>query len=182
MRIITGSARGRRLKTPEGIDIRPTSDKVKEAIFSIIQFDLQGAVVSDLFSGTGQLGLEALSRGAKYCRFVDKSTVSADLTKENIVSAGFLDSSAVSVTDSVDFIRDVRMTFDVILIDPPYEKGLIEKVMPFAAMKLSHRGVIVCEHEITLNLPESYGKAVKQKSYKYGKVGVTVYRTEGDAE
>lgn len=176
MRIITGSARGRRLKTLEGTDVRPTSDKVKEAIFSVIQFDLESAVVLDLFSGTGQLGLEALSRGAKYCRFVDKSSASAAVTKENISAAGFLDSSAVSVMDSIDFIRGVRMTFDIAFLDPPYGKGLIEKALPYVAAKLSYRGIAVCEHEAGLVLPDSFGKLEKHRTYKYGKVEVTVYR------
>ena len=89
MRVITGTARGRKLRTLEGNDVRPTTDMVKEAIFSIIQFDIEGSEVIDLFSGSGQLGIEALSRGAKHCRFIDKSRDSLDVTRENVYAAGF---------------------------------------------------------------------------------------------
>ncbi|MGN0667237.1 MAG: 16S rRNA (guanine(966)-N(2))-methyltransferase RsmD [Huintestinicola sp.] len=178
MRVIAGSAKGKRLKTPEGTDVvRPTGDRVKEAIFSIIHFDLEGASVLDLFSGSGQLGIEALSRGAKYCRFVDKSSASVEVTKENLAAAGFIRDSAVTAADSIDFIRDARMTFDIALLDPPYNNGLIEKAMPYVAQKLSDKGIAVCEHESGLVLPESYGRLVKSKTYRYGKVEVTVYRT-----
>ncbi len=176
MRVITGSARGRKLKTLEGEDVRPTTDMVKEAIFSIIQFDIEGTTVLDLFSGSGQLGIEALSRGAKYCRFVDKSAVSAACTKENLSACGFIRDSAVTVADSIDFVREVRMTFDIALLDPPYRSGLIEKAMPYLEGKMSDRGIVVCEHEKGLVLPESYGKLCKTKTYRYGKIEVTVYK------
>lgn len=176
MRVITGTARGRKLKTLEGEDVRPTTDMVKEAIFSIIQFDIEGSVVLDLFSGSGQLGIEALSRGAKYCRFVDKSPASVACTKDNITACGFVRDSAVTTADSIDFIREVRMTFDIALLDPPYRNGLIEKALPLLAGKMSYRGIVVCEHEKGLVLPESCGKLVKSKTYRYGKIEVTVYR------
>lgn len=117
MRVITGLARGRKLVTLEGEDVRPTTDMVKEAIFSVIQFDIEGSVVLDLFSGSGQLGIEALSRGAKYCRFVDKSQASAEITRQNVTACGFVRDSAVSVMDSIDFVRGVRMTFDIAFLD-----------------------------------------------------------------
>ncbi|MBQ7784434.1 MAG: 16S rRNA (guanine(966)-N(2))-methyltransferase RsmD, partial [Oscillospiraceae bacterium] len=174
MRVITGSARGRKLRTLEGADVRPTTDMVKEAIFSIIQFDIEGTTVLDLFSGSGQLGIEALSRGAKYCRFVDKSAASVECTRENLGACGFIRDSAVTTADSIDFARDVRMTFDIAFLDPPYNMGLIEKAMPFLAEKMSDRGIVVCEHEKGLVLPESYGRLVKSKTYRYGKIEVTV--------
>lgn len=176
MRVITGIARGRKLKTLEGADVRPTTDMVKEAIFSIIQFDIEGSMVLDLFCGSGQLGIEALSRGAKHCRFVDKSQASAACTKENLAACGFLDISSVSNTDSLYFIREARMTFDIALLDPPYNSGIIEEIMPLLAQKMSDRGIVVCEHEKGLVLPESYGKLVKKKTYRYGKIELTVYR------
>ncbi len=176
MRIITGSAKGRKLKTLEGEDVRPTTDMVKEAVFSIIQFDLEGACVLDLFSGSGQLGAEALSRGAKYCRFVDISPAAAAVTKENIAACGFGDCSGVTIYDSIDFVREARMTFDIALLDPPYRKGLIEKAMPLLAPKMSDRGIAVCEHERELVLPESFGRLIKSKTYRYGRIALTVYR------
>lgn len=176
MRVITGSARGRKLAALEGNDVRPTTDMVKEAIFSIIQFDIEGAVVLDLFSGSGQLGIEALSRGAKYCRFVDKSQASAQVTRQNIETCGFVKDSAVTLADSIDFAREVRMTFDIAFLDPPYGNGLIEKAIPYLADKMSDRGIIVCEHEKGLVLPESCGRLNKTKTYRYGKIEITVYR------
>lgn len=176
MRVITGSARGRKLKTLEGEDVRPTTDMVKEAIFSIIQFDIEGTTVLDLFSGSGQLGIEALSRGAKYCRFVDSSPASVQCTKENIAACGFTKDSAVTTADSVDFLRNARLTFDIALLDPPYRKGILEKALPLLEPKMSDRGIVVCEHERGLVLPDSFGKLMKTKTYRYGSIEVTVYK------
>ena len=180
MRVITGSARGRKLSTLEGEDVRPTTDMVKEAMFSVIQFDIEGSTVLDLFCGSGQLGIEALSRGAKYCRFVDISNASAQCARENITACGFREKSAVTVMDSIDFIRQVRMTFDIALLDPPYRKGLIEKAMPYAAEKMSDRGIVLCEHERGLVLPDSYGRLTKTNTYRYGKIEVTAYRVPAE--
>ncbi len=176
MRVITGSARGRRLKAPEGMDVRPTADKVKEAVFSAVQFDVEGSAVLDLFSGSGQLGIEALSRGAKSCVFVDSSRTSIEITKENISAAGFKDSSTVVNSDSVSYLRMCRSNFDLAFIDPPYRKGLIEQVMPLLCSHMSERGVIVCEHEKDLELPGNFGGSSKYRTYRYGKTEVTVYK------
>ena len=176
MRIITGTARGRKLRAPEGTDVRPTSDMVKEAMFSVIQFDIPASKVLDLFSGSGQLGIEALSRGAASCTFVDSSRASLEITKENIAAAGFESSSDTVLSDSAVFIENSRGIHDIVFLDPPYKKGLIEKVLPAVSERLSERGVIVCEHERGLVLPESCGTAVKKKTYRYGKIEVTVYR------
>lgn len=179
MRVITGSARGRRLKAPEGMDVRPTSDKVKEAVFSIIQFDIAGSAVLDLFCGSGQLGIEALSRGAKSCVFTDSSRSSVEAAKENIRLAGFKNEATVINSDSFDYLRMCRQTFDIAFLDPPYGKGLIEKAMPMLCGKMSPRGIAVCEHEKGLELPGSFGNMRKHKTYRYGKIEVTIYRTEG---
>lgn len=177
MRVITGSARGRRLVAPEGMDVRPTSDKVKEAIFSAVQFDIPGSTALDLFSGSGQLGIEALSRGAKSCVFVDSSRASLDVTKENISAAGFRDSAVVISSDSADYLRMCRQTFDIAFLDPPYGKGIIDKIMPLLCGHMSERGIAVCEHERGLVLPDSFGSLRKHKTYRYGKIEVTIYRT-----
>ncbi len=177
MRVITGSARGRRLKTLDGLEVRPTADKVKEAVFSIIQFDIEGSAVLDLFSGSGQLGIEALSRGVKSCVFVDSSRAALDITRENISAAGFRDSSETINSDGINYLRMCRKEFDITLLDPPYRKGLIEQALPLLEGHMSARGVIVCEHEKGLVLPESAGTMIKHKVYRYGKTEVTVYRT-----
>lgn len=157
--------------------MRPTADKVKEAVFSIVQFDIEGSAVLDLFSGSGQLGIEALSRGARSCIFVDSSRVSSDITKENISAAGFKDSSSVVTADSISYLRMCRNTFDLAFLDPPYGKGLIEQALPLLCGHMSERGIIVCEHENGLELPETAGGLTRSRTYKYGRTEVTVYRS-----
>ncbi len=175
MRVITGSARGRRLTALEGNDVRPTTDKVKEAIFSIVQFDISGSEILDLFSGSGQLGIEALSRGAKHCTFVDEARASVKVTTENVKSCGFSEQSDILNTDAMGYLRTCRKAFDVAFLDPPYNKGILEKALPLLAEKMSDRGIIVCEHESGLVLDDAYGKLMKRKTYKYGKIEVTVF-------
>lgn len=182
MRVITGSARGRKLKAPEGNDVRPTSDQVKEAIFSIIQFDVPGAAVLDLFAGSGQLGIEALSRGAAHCVFVDKAQSSIALVRENVMACSFLKASRILCTDSAEYLRTAKKGFDIALLDPPYNNGLIEKVMPLLEGKINAGGIAVCEHEQELELPESFGALIKHKRYKYGKIALTVYKKPADEE
>ena len=182
MRVITGTARGRKLAALEGDSVRPTSDMVKEAIFSIIQFDIEGAMVLDLFSGTGQLGIEAVSRGAKECRFVDQSAESLKCTRENIAACGFGGKCTVTQANAIDFLRQVRLTFDIALLDPPYNKGLIPEALPLLEVHMSDRGIIVCEHEKELILPETVGRMTRTKVYRYGKIGVTVYRKSIEEE
>lgn len=178
MRVITGSARGKRLKTLDGLDVRPTSEKVKEAIFSIIQFDLPEASVLDLFAGSGQLGIEALSRGAKSCIFVDKSRNSIGVIRENIESCGFSSLSRVVNMDSVEFLRGCPQV-DIAILDPPYEKGLILDALPLLESKIAKNGWVICEHEGGLELPERVGRLVKHREYSYGKtVALTTYVTE----
>ena len=133
MRVITGTARGRKLKTPEGMDIRPTTDNVKESIFNIIQFDIEGRRVLDLFAGTGQLGIECLSRGAKEAVFVDSSREAVKIIKDNLKTCGF--SAPVMQMDSQSFLRSCGQ-FDLILIDPPYDSGLYEGVLETCAGRL----------------------------------------------
>jgi 16S rRNA (guanine(966)-N(2))-methyltransferase RsmD len=109
MRVIAGSARGRRLKTLEGMDVRPTTDKVKEAIFSAIQFDLPDAAVLDLFAGSGQMGIEALSRGAASVVFVDRSARSLQVTRENLESVQFAEQAQLHQTEAQSFLQSTAM-------------------------------------------------------------------------
>ena len=113
MRVIAGSARGRRLKTLEGMDVRPTTDKVKEAIFSAIQFDLPDAAVLDLFAGSGQMGIEALSRGAASVVFVDRSARSLQVTRENLESVQFAEQAQLHQTEAQSFLQSTAMQFDI---------------------------------------------------------------------
>lgn len=175
MRVITGTARGKKLKTLEGMDVRPTSDMVKEAVFSIIQFDVPGSSVLDLFAGSGQLGIEALSRGASHCVFVDKSGESIGVVKENLDHCGFASVSRVLNMDSIEYLKVAKSGLDIALLDPPYKNGLIEKALPELDKKMNVGGIVVCEHEKELVLDDSYGRLKVRKRYRYGKIALTVY-------
>ena len=162
--------------TLEGEDVRPTTEKVKEAVFSSIQFELEGRRVLDLFAGSGQLGIEALSRGAVKCVFVDSSRDAVRVIEQNVAHTGFEEESTVLCADSTRFIRNTRETFDVVFIDPPYRHGTAAAVLPDAAARLSPGGVIVCETEEEASLPDSVGPFVKDRDRRYGRTRVAIYR------
>lgn len=182
MRVITGTARGRKLKAPEGLDVRPTTDGVKEAIFSAIQFEIEGRTVLDLFAGSGQLGIEAISRGAKKAVFVDSSQQSIKFIKDNIEHVGFESQSEVVNMPNTAFLRTTSETFDIALLDPPYSRKLIQKSLPALTSIMSDEGVIVCEHEIECRLPEEINGFVNIKTKKHGKTGITIYRKVNNDE
>ena len=183
MRVITGIARGRKLIEPEGMDIRPTTDNVKESIFNIIQFDIEGRKVLDLFAGTGQLGIEALSRGAESCVFVDQSKAAVKLVKDNLKKTQ-LENARVVQGDSISFLAG-REKFDLVFIDPPYAM----ECSADAAERLADAGILANgaivvlesgEEEIDL---ESLARFEVIKSTHYVKksfVNILLYR--GDAE
>lgn len=176
MRVITGVARGRRIKTLEGYEVRPTTEKVKEAVFSSIQFEIEAANVLDLFCGCGQMGIEALSRGAKFCVFVDNAKSSVEIVKENLKETDLFQSSRVVNMNAEDFVKTTKDKFDVVFMDPPYLKELIQKVLPELVEKMNEGGVILCEHDFKDALPEEIGNFRIKKTYKYGRVSVTAYR------
>ncbi len=149
MRIITGSARGVKLETLEGETTRPTAERFKEALFSMIQFDVEGRDVLDLFGGSGQLGLEALSRGAASATFIDSSREAADVIIANARSCKLFDKCRISAMDSLAYLRSAsgKQDFDIIFLDPPYAAGLIPDCLRLIANGdiLSEGGVIACE-------------------------------------
>lgn len=178
MRVITGTAKGMRLVAPPGDDVRPTYDRVKEAIFSIIQFDIEGRRVLDLFAGSGQLGIEALSRGAQTATFVDSSRESIAAIKENLDKTRLSKSAVVLQTDAVSFIKSYRgAEYDVVLLDPPYYEELLGEVLSAAAQHTSQGGVIVCESaNKAFEFPEEVGEFVLCVNRKYSNTVVGVYR------
>ena len=184
MRVISGTARGRRLKELPGMDTRPTTDKVKESLFNIIQFDIEGRTVLDLFGGTGQLGIEALSRGAQCCTFVDMSRQAAAVIRENVETVGFADRATVQQGDAMAFLSGCRGKFDLIFLDPPYQTQLLENCIQAVAKFdiLSEHGIMVCESALEKPLPELDSPYEKGKEYRYGKIKLTVYRRQGSAE
>ena len=182
MRVIAGTARGRRLKELQGMDTRPTTDKVKESIFNIIQFDLEGRKVLDLFGGTGQLGIEALSRGSIHCTFVEKRRDAVNLLKENLNTVGFMDRARVVPGDALAFLSSCREQFDVILLDPPYQTDLMDKAVEsiLAFDILAEHGIMVCETAAERELPPiPEEKFDPGRTYRYGKIKLSIFRRKG---
>lgn len=176
MRVITGSARGRALKTLDGLHTRPTAGKVKEAMFSILHFDLEGRRVLDLFAGSGQLGIEALSRGARECVFVDNDRAAVAIVRDNVKKCGFEAQSQVIQGDYAGYLKRGEK-FDIILVDPPYADKLWKRTLEIAARfdTLNFGGIIVVESEADDALPERVGTLVRGRVYGYGRTKLTVY-------
>ena len=171
MRVIAGEARGRRLEALPGTDVtRPTLDQVKEAMFSIVQFDLPGARVLDLFAGSGQLGIEALSRGAARCVFLDQNREAAAVVMRNCKACGLFDRSRVSVGDAARWLSACHEQFDLVLLDPPFRQGMLEEVLPAVEKVVAPGGIVLCESEAKLVLPAQVGSLVLRKQYRYGRV------------
>ena len=180
MRVITGSARGRKLIAPEGLDTRPTTDKVKEAICSSLQFDFPGAVVLDLFAGSGQMAIEALSRGASRAVLVDADRKAIACIRENIKACKFTEQATILQTDALSYLSRCTEKFDIALLDPPYRNEILPQILPILAEKMQKNGIIVCEHEPECKLPQTISHFDLQKQKKYGKITVSVYRSPAE--
>lgn len=183
MRVITGTARGRRLATLPGTDtVRPTSEKVKEAIFSAIQFDIEGRRVLDLFAGSGQLGIEALSRGAESAVFTDISPASLEVVNKNLAATGLQSKAEVVKSDYSSFLARSKKTFDIAFLDPPYKSGVLLDALGKVAALMSDYGTVFCEHPSESRLPEYVCGFKVSRVYKYGSVSVTMYKKEVSAD
>ena len=180
MRVITGTARGTVLKTPDGMKTRPTADRVKEGLFSIIQFEVQGRRVLDLFAGTGQLGIEALSRGAESVVFVDRLPQAAALVRENLRRTGFTEKASVIRSDYESFLRSRPGIFDLILLDPPYAENFLENALKIISEIdiLADSGIIVCEKTADSVLSGCFRNLKMQKEYRYGHTSLVLFRKE----
>ena len=178
MRVITGKARGVNLKTPEGLQTRPTTDRVKEALFSVIQFDIPGANVLDLFGGTGQLGIEALSRGAKRAVFVDESDKACRLIRENLRRTRMEQEGTVVRGDYLAYLGRCAEKFDIIFLDPPYAEVFLENALKRITEIdiLQSGGIIVTERPVEKDLPFEFEGYARSKDYKYGNTLLTLYR------
>ena len=174
MRVISGTARGRKLDSPAGDSVRPTTDNVKESMFNIIQFDIPGRRVLDLFAGSGQLGIECISRGAREAVFVDSDRESVKLIKNNLKRCGF--SAQVITGDAIDYLKACGK-FDLIFADPPYDSGLYGKVLNTVELFdiLSDGGIIICESKKETLFPEMNRPYMLKKVYNYGKIKLTVF-------
>ena len=177
MRVITGSARGAKLRTLDGLATRPTSDRVKEAIFNIIQFDIEGRRVLDLFGGSGQLAIEALSRGAAYAVLVDQNPQAVSVIKENLKKTKLDQKASVFQSDYLRFLSATRERFDIIFLDPPYAENFIENALRKISEIdiLTEGGIIVCERSRERSLPATVGDLICSKDYCYGKTAVNLY-------
>ena len=182
MRVITGTAKGKRLKTPEGLQTRPTSERVKEAVFSAVQFELQNARFLDLFAGSGQMGIEALSRGASRAVFVDGRREACKLVQENLRVTGLERCAQVVQSDYLSYLERCRETFDIIFLDPPYAEVFLENSLKKISEIdiLSDCGIIICERPADKLQNLEIQGLQRTKDYRYGKTWVTIYRTSCD--
>ena len=182
MRVISGTRRGKKLFSPAGDATRPTLDSVKESMFNLIQFDVAGSNCLDLFGGSGQLAIEAVSRGADSASVCETSREAAEVIKKNIKACGFTDIISLYTTDALAFISNYRgRPFDIVFSDPPYGSGLCEKsleALAKAPAALSSSALVVCETAADAKLGETYGPLTLIKERKYGHVRIWIYRRE----
>ncbi len=180
MRVITGSARGVTLKTPKGMETRPTAEKVKEALFSVIQFDLPGSRVLDLFGGTGQLGIEALSRGAAGAVFVDAREEACGVIRENLRRTRLTEKAKVIRGDYQKYLLACREKFHIVFLDPPYREDFLEKAIKIITEIdiLYSGGIIIAERPLGKELPAQIPGFQRSRDYRYGKTLLTLYRRE----
>ncbi len=183
MRVIAGTVKGHRLKTPKGQAVRPTAARVKEALFNILPHDLSGFRILDLFAGTGNLSVEALSRGAEEAFLVDLSPRTGRTIRENLQTLGFSHRSRVFTGSALQSIRLLvrrRETFDLIFLDPPYEKGWVGKILrAIAGEGLLHvAGTVVAEHSLREEVQKSYGPLVLHDQRRYGSTVLSFFRLQ----
>ena len=176
MRIIAGSIRGLKLNSPEGDETRPTLDRVKEAVFSMLMPYLNEACVLDMFSGSGALGIEALSRGARHAVFAEKRHDAFNCIKKNIEAAKVGDRTDAFLGDAFDYLESSKLKFDIVFIDPPYESNLYYKATESVSKLLSEKGIVVIEWDYSLGKPPISDKLCIVKEKKYGRVGITLLK------
>ena len=180
MRVISGTARGTKLESLEGLSTRPTIDRVKEGIFSSIQFSVPGARVLDLFAGSGQMGIECLSRGAAHGVFVDSNRDAVNIVIRNVKACSLFDKARVVNMSAQDFLRTTKDEFDLVFLDPPYSMGILDEIMEKVYQITAPGGIIMAESELGWSLKKEIPGLVQKKQYKYGKVLVTKFVKENE--
>ena len=173
LRVISGSAKGHKLKTVNGTVTRPTADRVKESVFNIISSFISGARVLDLYSGTGNLGIEALSRGADFSLFVDKGRECILTIKENLFHTKLSEKSSIMPMDvfaALNKLSKENRKFDIIFLDPPYNKNLVEKTLKCLVESdiIEQDGMVIAEHDFKDEVPQEMGYLKRFKHQKYG--------------
>ncbi len=182
MRVISGIKKGHKLKAPKGLDVRPTEDRIKESLFNILGIINEESVVLDLFAGSGSIGIEFLSRGAKKSYFVDISPISLSIIKDNLNHTDFLASSEIIKSDgkkAINKFHNNGILFDYIYLDPPFKnKDLLLDIIETIGNKkiLDPEGIIIVEHERELLLEEDLFDFIKYKTKYYGSVTLDFYR------
>ena len=178
MRVIGGTAGGLHLKCLEGSNTRPTADRAKESLFNILSPYLDGSSVLDLFAGTGALGIEALSRGAKDCVFVDSSGDAAKIIKQNLDHTRLTEKAKLTVADADAVLKSISQKFDLIFLDPPYSQGLLPHILELISDSglLKHGGRVIAESDIKNKPPEKVGGLVKTREKKYGITIISFYQ------
>lgn len=182
MRVITGSARGTMLKAPVGLATRPTGDKVKQALFNIIQYEICGDVL-DLFAGSGQLGIEALSRGARFAVFVDQSADAIKVIRDNLDRTHLSDRAQVIRSDALSYLSRCRRSFQLIFLDPPYAENSLENAIKCISEIdiLGESGIIITERPVGKELKGDFGDLIPSKDYRYGSTLITLFRRREDS-
>ena len=175
MRVISGSFKGRKLKTLDGLDTRPTTDKVKEAIFNSIQFQISGSCFLDLFAGSGQMGIEALSRGAKKVAFVEKSKKAMIIINKNLEEIRLSGNISVVNSSAESFLLNTRETFDIVFLDPPYELGFLSNFIAKVRPVMNKNSILIYEHSSAEVLPDLVDGFDKLKDYRYGNTTVSIF-------
>jgi len=176
LRVISGSARGRKLSAPDGLDTRPTTDRVKESIFNIISPYMPAANVLDLFAGSGAMGIEALSRASQHAVFVEQSRKALSVIQKNLSDTRLTDRSEVLHTDAFSYLGRANTKFDIIFLDPPYNKGMLSAAIDiiYENSLLADGGIIVAETELGGEIPDDSGFSLIKQA-KYGKTVVLIF-------
>ena len=182
MRVITGTARGTSLKAPAGLSTRPTGDKVKQALFNMIQYEIAGDVL-DLFAGSGQLGIEALSRGARSAVFVDQGRDAIAVIRDNLKKTHLEDKAQVICCDYLSYLSKCKKQFRMIFLDPPYGEKYLETAIKVISEIdiLAEGGIIIAERPLGKELSDTFHGLTASKDYHYGKTVITLFR-KGAAE
>ena len=183
MRVVSGSCKGMGLKAVPGSSTRPTTDKVKEAIFNMVGPYFNGGIGLDLFAGSGSLGIEALSRGLEKVIFVDRDAKAIQIIQENIHNCKIVDAVEVYRNDALRAMKAIikrEITFDYIFLDPPYKQQQLIKLLHMINENqlLNSSGAIVCEHSSDIELPERVGRFIRSKNEQYGVISITIYVIE----
>jgi len=181
LRVISGLARGKKLKAPAGLHTRPVTDRIKEGLFNIWQMQIEGAVFLDLFAGSGSMGIEAISRGADYTIFVDNSPEAIKTIKDNLKNCGFKDKYALYKADAVKILLEFQrkqMKFDIIYVDPPFtNEEIFAQVLEALdrACLLKEEGILAIRSYTKKNLPDNLDNLVKYRTKEYGESMVHFY-------